>query len=118
MTDFINNEVPVIDADANGNYPWIRIRAGGGISSFSEIKMAGPIYDQYGNLILGGGTGSINYVDLTFNPDAANPNPPIYNDWNILYSAIQSNQNKELITRLWFDDRIITNYDTSWYMGF
>ena len=106
MADFINNEVPIIDSDSNGNYPWMRIRAGGGISSFSEVKMAGPIYDQYGNLILGGGTGSINYVDLTYRPNAVDPNPPIYSDFNILYSAIQSNTTKSIITRLWLDDSL------------
>ena len=84
----------------------MRIRAGGGISSFSQINMAGPIYDQYGNLILGGGTGTINYVDLTYRPSAPDPNPPIYNDFNILYSAIQSNTTKSIITRLWLDDSL------------
>ena len=48
---------------------------------------------------------SINYVDLTYFPTADNPNAPIYNNWNILYNAIQNNMSKSLITRLWFDDR-------------
>ena len=69
--------------------------------------------------ILGGGATSINYADLTYNPNVVNPNAPIYNNWNNLYTAIQNNMSKSLITRLWFDDRVmVSDYDSSWNLGF
>ena len=43
MTDYINALVPVSNGDANNNYPWMQIRAGGSqttASRFGEIKMS------------------------------------------------------------------------------
>ena len=106
MTDYLNVDIPIINVDAYGNYPWMRVRAGAVGSSFAQVNMAGPIYDKNGVEILGGGTTSINYVDLTYRPGAVDPNAPIYSNFNILYSAIQNNQAKGLITRLWLDDSL------------
>ena len=43
MTDYINALVPVSNGDANNNYPWMQIRAGGTqttASRFGEIQMS------------------------------------------------------------------------------
>ena len=43
MTDYINSYVPVANGDANNNYPWMQIRAGGtqaSASRFGEIQIS------------------------------------------------------------------------------
>ena len=52
MTDYINALVPVSNGDANGNYPWMQIRAGGTqttASRFGEIQMSdgGQLYGSF-----------------------------------------------------------------------
>ena len=37
MTDYINSYVPVANGDANGNYPWMQIRAGGAGANASRF---------------------------------------------------------------------------------
>ena len=44
MTDYINALVPVSNGDANNNYPWMQIRAGGTqttASRFGELSLSG-----------------------------------------------------------------------------
>ena len=67
--------------------------------------------DQYtiniGNEILGGGGGgNANYADLTYRPNGVSVSPPIYSDFNALYTAIQTNTSNSVITRLWLDDSL------------
>ena len=46
MTDYLNIDTPIINGDAHGNYPWMRVRAGAIGSSFAQVNMAGRIYDK------------------------------------------------------------------------
>lgn len=48
--DSINKNFPVGQPDANGNYEWMRIRAGGGISSTGDVDI------RDGDLEMNGGT--------------------------------------------------------------
>ena len=69
----------------------------------------------------GGGSGNAKYSDLTYRPNATGINPPIYSNFNTLYTAIQANTSNSIITRLWLDDSLNTNDNTSrsfWSMGF
>ena len=64
MAQFIDYNIAVplssaVTTDYGGTgYNWMAIRAFGGESEFSDIRMRGPLYDKFGNEILGGGGGT------------------------------------------------------------
>jgi len=71
MTEFLNKDVPIANAvNVNGGdlYPWMVVKAGGGTSEFSEIRMRGPIYDENGNEISGGSSSSGSTTSLIWRP--------------------------------------------------
>lgn len=43
MTDFVNQNMAVANADADGLYPWMSIRSGGNSNVFSNLKVTRPL---------------------------------------------------------------------------
>lgn len=43
MSDLLNVNIPVANPDANGLYDWVVVRAGGGESGFSSVKVYGSL---------------------------------------------------------------------------
>ena len=54
--DFLNKSYPVVQPDANGNYPWMIIKAGATGSSFQDLSLHGNL-NMNGNSIINASIG-------------------------------------------------------------
>lgn len=120
MVDYINKNIGVLNPDNAGNYPWCRIRAGGGESSFASIRMAGDLLDKYGNEILGNGSSITGYETIIYNPNIVASSAPAYKTWQEAMTALSANSQKSILTNVIIDNRLspdLTIPTGSWDMN-
>lgn len=59
----------------------------------------------------GGGSGTISSTEIIWTPDQTSPSSPVFNSWNDVYTQIQSNRTKGLISKVYLSPNSpSTNY--------